>query len=262
MTVLEISGLRVGIPGPEGRTLVDGLDLTLRAGGALGLAGESGAGKTLTACALCGLLPEPLRVLGGRLEILGESIDPADPRAFRHRRGREVFLVFQSPAGALNPIAKVGEQVAEALWAVRGRTRADARLEAEHLLESVGLDSAFARRHPHQLSGGQRQRVLLAIAFALEPRILIADEPTSGLDDVGRDQVLDLLADLRASQGIAVIVISHDLRVLARTVEELVVLHDGRQVEAGPVAELLERPVHPHTAELVRAMRILDEAAP
>jgi ABC-type glutathione transport system ATPase component len=238
---------------------VHGLDLAIEAGGAVGLTGESGAGKTLTACALCGLLPDPVRVLGGRLEILGKTVDATDPRNFRRRRGREIFMVFQSPAGALNPTLRVGEQVAEALWAVQGWPRPAADRESVRLMVSVGLDEPCARRYPHQLSGGQRQRVLLAIAFALKPRILVTDEPTSGLDDATQSQVLDLLSDLRASEGTAVVMISHDLRVLARSVDDLVVLYGGRQIETGPVADLLQRPAHPHTAELVRALHILGE---
>jgi ABC-type glutathione transport system ATPase component len=260
--VLQVSNLSIGVSGPDGRPLVRRVELALEAGGAIGLTGESGAGKTLTGCALCGLLTAPIQVLGGRLEILGEHVPATDARAFRHRRGREIFMVFQSPAGALDPTSRVGEQVAEALWAVRGWRRASATREAIRLMESVGLDRVLARRYPHQLSGGQRQRVMLATAFALEPRILVADEPTSGLDEKSRDQVLQLLAELREQEGTAVLIISHDLRVLASIVDHLVVLHEGRQVEAGPVAELLERPVHPHTAELVRAMRLLGEVSP
>jgi ABC-type glutathione transport system ATPase component len=262
VTVLRVSELAVGVPGPDGRVLVEGIDLSLDEGGAVGLTGASGAGKTLTACALCGLLPDPVRVLGGRLEIGGESVDPADRRAFRQRRGRDVFMVFQSPAGALDPISRVGEQIAEALWAVQGWARSAARREAVRLLGSVGLDRAHADRFPHQLSGGERQRVLLAIALALRPRILVADEPTSGLDQTTRDQVLALIGELRELEGTALVVISHDLRVLAGIVDELVVLHGGWQVEAGPVGGLLERPRHPHTAEIVRAMRLLEGIGP
>jgi ABC-type glutathione transport system ATPase component len=262
VTVLRVSDLSIGVPGIGEGPLVSGLELALEAGGAVGLTGASGAGKTLTACALCGLLPPPVRVLGGRLEILGEAVDATDPRLFRYRRGREIFMVFQSPAGALDPISTVGGQVAEALWAVRGWSREAANREAVRLMVSVGLDEPLARRYPHQLSGGQQQRVLLATAFALKPRILIADEPTSGLDEVTRNQMLNLLSDLRMSEGTAVVMISHDLRVLARTVDHLSVLYDGRQVETGSVADLLERPIHPHTAELVRALGILGEAPP
>jgi peptide/nickel transport system ATP-binding protein len=258
---LRTSDLAIGLPGPGERPLVNGIELAVEPGGALGITGASAAGKTLAACAICGLLPEPVRVLKGRLEILGDSIDPTDPRAFRHRRGRQVFMVFQSPAGALDPTARVGEQVAEALWAVRGWGAREASREAVRLMASVGLDDAHARRYPHQLSGGQRQRVLLAIAFALKPRVLVADEPTSGLDEATRDQILLLLRELRDSEGTAVVLITHDLRVLAGSVDDLVVLHEGRQVEAGAVNELLQRPVHPHTAELVRALHVLEESS-
>jgi len=260
--VLEVSGLAIGLPGGQAHPLVRDLELALDAGGAVGITGESGAGKTLTACALSGLLPDPIRVLGGRVEILGEPVDVDDPRAFRRRRGREVFMVFQSPAGALDPTARIGGQVAEALWAVRGWTRADAHRESIRLLESVGLDGRLSRRYPHQLSGGQRQRVLIAIAFALKPRILVADEPTSGLDEAARRQVLALVRELRDTEGTAVVLITHDLRVLAGNVDQLVVVHDGRQVEAGPTGALLRHPAHPHTAELVRAFRRLEGAPP
>lgn len=257
MTVLRVSDLRIGLPGAGAPPLVRGIELAVGPAGALGITGESGAGKTLTASAICGLLPDPVRVLGGRLEILGAAVDPSDPGAFRHRRGHEVFMVFQSPAGALDPCDPVGEQIAEALWAVKGWPRADARREAVRLMDDLGLDGALARSYPHQLSGGQRQRILLATAFALEPRVLVADEPTSGLDDAARDQVLELLAELRAAKGTALVLISHDLALLADTVDELVILHEGRQVESGPVADILDQPQHPHTAELVRALRLL-----
>lgn len=257
MTVLRVSDLRIGLPDSQAPPLVRGIELAVGPGAAIGITGESGAGKTLTACAICGLLPDPVRVLGGRLEILGDAVDPSDPGAFRNRRGNEVFMVFQSPAGALDPCDTVGEQIAEALWAVKGWPRTDAHREAVRLMDDLGLDGALAQSYPHQLSGGQRQRVLLATAFALEPRVLVADEPTSGLDDAARDQVLELLCELRATKGTAVVMISHDLALLAGTVDELLVLHDGRQVESGPVADLLAEPQHPHTAELVRALRLL-----
>ena len=259
MTVLRVSDLTIGVAGAAERPLVSGVDFALEAGGAIGLTGESGAGKSLTACALCGLLPEPVRVLEGQLEILGRRVRTRDARSFRHLRGRDIFMVFQSPAGALNPTLRIGAQVAEALWAVRGWRRDDADDEALRLLESVGLGAELFRSYPHELSGGQRQRVLLATAFALEPRIIIADEATSGLDEVARDQVIELIERLRATRGTAVVMISHDLRVLADAVDELLVLYDGRQVEAGPIARLLEQPAHRHTVELVRALRALGE---
>ncbi len=258
MSVLEVRDLRVGLSRPEPTVLVSDVSLAIAAGGCLGLTGQSGSGKSLTGCALSGLLPPPLAVLGGEARLLGRPLDLGDPRALRGRRGREVFLMFQSPGGALDPSARIGPQVAEALRAARGLGRQQAKEAVRELLQRVDLEPERERAYPFELSGGQRQRVLLAIAFGLRPRLLIADEPTTGLDQANQEQILGLMRELRDSQGTALCLISHDLRVLAAMAQDLAVLHRGRLVESGPLERVLAAPQHWHTQELVQAMQYLE----
>ena len=260
MVVLKVEDLSLGLPGPGGRTLVSGVSFVLEPGSTLGLAGQSGSGKTLTACALCGLLPPPLRVLAGQAWFQDRPLDLTHPRRLGCRRGTDLFLLMQSPSGSLDPSAKVGSQISEVLWAMRGWERGRARSQVAELLAQVGLEPDLAGSYPWQLSGGQRQRVLLAMAFALRPRVLLADEPTAGLDEANRDQVLALLKALGTQGGSAAIIISHDLRVLSGLAREMVILHEGRQVEAGPTSQVLRQPAHAHTQELVEAMHYLERS--
>ncbi|MCB2225902.1 MAG: ABC transporter ATP-binding protein [Desulfarculaceae bacterium] len=258
MSVLEVRGLHIGLRRPEPTVLVSDISLAIAAGGCLGLTGQSGSGKSLTGCALSGLLPPPLAVLAGEVRLMGQPLDLGDAKALRGRRGREVFLMFQSPAGSLDPSARIGPQIAEALRQVRGLDRRQAKQAVRELLARVGLEPERARAYPFELSGGQRQRVLLAIAFGLRPRLLIADEPTTGLDQAKQEQILALLRELRVSQGTALCLISHDLRVLAAMAQDLAVLHRGRLVESGPLDRVLAAPQHWHTQELVRAKEYLE----
>jgi len=258
MAVLEVRRLRIGLNRPEPTVLVSDVSLAIEEGECLGLTGQSGSGKSLTGCALSGLLPPPLAVLGGEARLMGRSLDLGGAKAMRGRRGREVFLMFQSPAGALDPSARIGPQVAEALRSARGLDRRQAKEAARELLPRVGLEPERERAYPFELSGGQRQRVLLAIAFGLRPRLLIADEPTTGLDQANQEQILTLLRELQDSQGTALCLISHDLRVLAAMAQDLAVLHRGRLVENGPLERVLASPQHWHTQELARAMQYLE----
>lgn len=260
MRLLEVEGLAVGRPGGPEPPLVSGVSLAVEPGGVLGITGQSGSGKTLTACALCGLLPPPLRVLAGRARFRGQALDLGDARVMRRRRGRDIFLVFQSPAGALDPSARVGEQVAETLWEAGGLDRPRARRTARELMAGVGLEPGCYGSYPFQLSGGQRQRALMAMALGLRPRLLIADEPTTGLDDANREHMVSLLAALAREHGVALCLISHDLRVLAALAQDLVVLERGRVVEQGPADQVLAAPAHPHTRELVAAKTYLEQA--
>ncbi len=254
--MLEVKGLTVTVPGPDGGLpAVRGVDFALAAGGTLALVGESGSGKTLTALALLGLLPPGARASGsvrwqGR-ELLG--LPEAERRALR---GRRLALVFQEPGTALNPVLRVGEQVAEALRHHHGLGRREAAARAEALLREVRLPdpAARAREYPHQLSGGMRQRVVLAAALACEPALLIADEPTTALDVTVQAQILDLLADLVRTRGMALLLVTHDLALVPTLARRIVVLCGGLAVEAGETADVLRAPAHPYTRALVAAL--------
>ncbi len=259
--ILEVENLRVGKPEPGGRVLVKNASFFLRAGEALGIVGESGSGKTLTACAVCGLLPPSLSVLGGRVAFDGRSIDPGNSKKLGFKRGRDILMLFQSPSSALDPTMPVGSQIAETLWTENGRGRRQSERRARKLMETVDLPDNCFERYPFQLSGGQRQRALLAMAFGLRPRVLVADEPTAGQDHVNRDHILDLLVRLRKEAGTACVVVTHDLRILSRLADRVVVLYRGEQVESGRFSEIFRDPVHPHTRELVDAMRRLEQAS-
>lgn len=258
MSYLTVKNLSIGDGSATEQPLVSKVCFSVGPGQTLGLAGESGSGKTLTACALCGLLPRPLKVLSGEINLLGQKPDPNDLRFFRGKRGRDIFLVFQSPASALDPTARVGRQIAEVLRNVRGWDRRRVRAGVEELLEAVGLSRDKTDAYPNQLSGGQRQRILLAMAFGLQPRILVADEPATGLDKTTQEQILGLLKKQQESQGTALIIISHDLRMLSSLAGQLVIMHRGEQVEAGATDEVLANPSHRHTKELVEAMHYLE----
>jgi ABC-type glutathione transport system ATPase component len=255
--LLQVDNLAIGIPADKPRVQVRGVTFALKPGETLGIVGESGSGKTLTACSVCGLLPRPLRILEGGVCFDGRRINPSDPKKSGFRRGRDLLMLFQSPLGALDPTATVGRQLAETLRAAgKGDRRTSDRL-ARGLMKTVGLDTGLFHRYPFQLSGGQRQRVLLSMAFGLRPRVLIADEPTAGQDDESRDQIFHLLDRLQRTAGTAAVIITHDLRIVARLAEKIVVLYRGQQVETGPTAAIFNRPVHPHTQELVEAMKYL-----
>jgi ABC-type glutathione transport system ATPase component len=257
--LLQVEDLCIGVRGTGARPLVEGIHFSLAPGEVLGIAGESGSGKTVTACALCGLLPPPLAVVGGKVRFEGREIDSRGWIPSGFQRGRDLLLLFQSPLSALDPALKVGTQVSDALVAADrslGRDAAD-RKARESMAES-GLSPELFHRYPFQLSGGQRQRVLLALAFGLCPRVLIADEPTAGLDDANRDRILGLLRKVREETGAAAVVVSHDLRVLSTIANQLLVVYRGQQVEFGPASSVFRRPGHPHTRKLLAAMAYLE----
>ena len=250
--LLELRDLHVRLTAPGGARLhaLRGLDLTLARGESLALIGESGSGKTLTALAVMGLLPEGAEV-SGRVALEGRDLLALDDDAWCAVRGRRVAMVFQEPLTALNPLQRVLAQVMEPIRIHRlAPDRDSARQRAMALLARVGLDERQARAYPHQLSGGQRQRALIAMALAGEPELLIADEPTTALDARLRVQVLDLLRELVAERGMALLLISHDLALTARRVDRLLILYGGRAMEEGRAAELLQHPRHPYTQAL------------
>lgn len=254
--MLEVKGLTVTVPGPDGGLpAVRGVDFALGAGGTLALVGESGSGKTLTALALLGLLPPGARA-SGSVRWRGRELLGLPERERRALRGRRLALVFQEPGTALNPVLRVGEQVAEALRHHHGLGRREAAVRAVALLREVRLPdpAARAREYPHQLSGGMRQRVVLAAALACEPALLIADEPTTALDVTVQAQILDLLADLVRARGMALLLVTHDLALVPALARRIVVLCGGLAVESGETADVLRAPAHPYTRALVAAL--------
>ena len=232
-----------------------GVSIEVARGEVVALVGESGSGKSTLAHAVIGLLGDSAEVVSGKVEFAGERVDPADEKALRRLRGARVGFVPQDPGLSLNPVLRVGDQVAEALLVHRLADRRGAGLRALDLLEEVGLDQPElrARQYPHELSGGQRQRVLIAIALACGPELIIADEPTSALDATVARQVLDRLAERIAARGTAVLLITHDLAVAAERADRLVVLEQGKVVESGTTARVLTRPAQPYTQRLLAA---------
>ena len=253
MNLLEVSGLEVVLDTPSGPArAVRGVGFELERGKTLGIVGESGCGKTMTALALMGLLPEGARVTG-EVRFHGTNLLAGSEKDWCRIRGNRIAMVFQEPMSSLNPLHTVGRQVAESLILHRGLGRGGARREAQRLLELVGIDDAGRRLHhyPHQLSGGQRQRVMIAMALANEPDLLIADEPTTALDVTIQKQILDLIGSLVRDLGMGMVLISHDLAVIANTVDRIAVMYGGAIVESGPTRELFARLSHPYTQGLL-----------
>ena len=255
MSLLEIEGLEVR---HGGHPIVAGVDLTVEPGEALGLAGESGCGKTTTALAIMKLLPPALTPSGTiTLRPPGVEepvrIDRRTERGMNLVRWRHVSLVFQGAMNALDPVQRVDRQILEAIK-LHDRKAGKVGGRIKELLETVGLSRAHGRAYPHQLSGGQRQRAMIALALACRPALVIADEPTTALDVIMQAQVLDLLARLRRELGLALILISHDLAVLAETCDRLAVMYAGRIVESGPAAGVFAAPQHPYTKRLLDSL--------
>jgi oligopeptide/dipeptide ABC transporter ATP-binding protein len=240
--------------------VVAGLSLTVAPGEAVGLVGESGSGKTTTLRAILRLLPPAGRVVSGAVLFGGEDLLNAPPGRLRAIRGGQIGVVWQDPLACLDPVMRVGEQIAEVVRAHQPRARAAAQARALDLLRQVDLPQVGRtyRRYPHELSGGQRQRVVIAAAIAARPRLLLADEPTTALDVTVQDQVLSLLARLRAELGLALLLVTHDLAVVAQACERVAVMYAGRIVETGPVAEVFTGPRHHYTAGLLRAAPSVD----
>jgi oligopeptide/dipeptide ABC transporter ATP-binding protein len=263
--LLQVEGLSIELPlGGRWVPVVRRLDLAVERGEFVGLAGESGSGKSLTALALLRLVPPPLRIAAGRVLLDGRDLLPLAERELRRVRGARVAMVFQEPATALDPVFTVGWQIAEVVRLQRRVSRRAARAEARRLLDLVAVADAGRRldQYPHELSGGQRQRVMIALALAGEPDLLVADEPTTALDVTLQAQILDLLDRLRRELGMAVLLITHDLAVVAETCERLVVMYAGEVVEEGPVGDIFAAPAHPYTRGLLAALPRLGSPAP
>ncbi|MCU1488605.1 MAG: oligopeptide/dipeptide transporter, ATPase subunit [Acidimicrobiaceae bacterium] len=260
--VVEVADLEVdfAVRGAIGHA-VRGVSFQIRSGEAVGLVGESGSGKTVTALSLLRLLPDrTTRVRARSLRVAGVDVLGASAASLARLRGGAAGVVFQDPLRALTPTRRVGSQIVEVIERHSGRSRTQARLEAVELLSRVGIPDARnrARDYPHQFSGGQRQRILLATAVASHPRLLIADEPTTALDVTTQSQILDLLLDLQQDLKMAVLLISHDLGVIARVCDRVLVMYGGRLVETGSTSDVFRAPGHPYTAGLLRSIPRLD----
>ena len=253
--LLDVSDLRVRLRTSRGEAdALRGISFSIARGDTVGLIGESGCGKSMTALALMGLLPDGMQV-GGSIRFDGDELVGRADAAWRRIRGDRIAMVFQEPMTALNPLHTIADQIAEPLRLHRGLGRTAARAEARRLLERVRLPNAAQRldAYPHQLSGGQRQRVTIAMALACGPALLIADEPTTALDVTIQGEILDLIGELVEADGMALLLISHDLGVMARTVSRLLVMYGGSIVEAGPAAAVFARLAHPYTRGLFGA---------
>ncbi|MET9223579.1 ABC transporter ATP-binding protein [Streptomyces sp. NPDC003300] len=259
--LVEVAGLRIEFPTEGGAVrAVDGLDFTLGAGGALGLVGESGSGKSATAYALLGLHRGTGARVSGTVRVAGTDVLGADDAELRELRGGVAAMVFQDPLSSLDPYYAIGDQIAEVYRVHHRGSRAAARARAVEVLDRVGIPDAArrSRSRPHEFSGGMRQRALIAMALACEPRLLIADEPTTALDVTVQAQILDLLHELRAETGMGLLLVTHDLGVVAGSVDDILVMRDGAAVERGPVAEVLAAPAHDYTRALLSAVPRID----
>jgi peptide/nickel transport system ATP-binding protein len=232
------------------------VSFSIAAGETLGLVGESGSGKSVTCRSILRLVPRPGEILGGSILFDGNDVLALSPQELRAMRGAEISMIFQDPMSSLNPVYTVGDQITEPLRMHRGMGRKAARDTAEQLLDRVGIPSPRERldAYPHEFSGGMRQRVMIAIAISCRPKLLLADEPTTALDVTIQDQILALLLDLQAEEGMAILLVSHDLGVIAQTCDRVCVMYGGYVVEQSPAADIFERPAHPYTSALLRAL--------
>jgi peptide/nickel transport system ATP-binding protein len=252
--LVEVRGLCVvaagfGAPVP----LLDGVSFDIFAGEILGVVGESGAGKSMTGAAITGLLETPISRTGGEIRLAGRRIDSLPVEQMRLVRGKEIASIFQDPLTALNPVFTIGDQLRETIAEHTGMSRQETRAEAIELLAQVGIPSPERRlaSYPHEFSGGMRQRVVIALALAGRPKLIVADEPTTALDVSIQGQIIALLRELCATRGTSIMLITHDMGVIAEAAHRVAVMYAGRIVEIGPVAEIVHRPLHPYTRGLM-----------
>ncbi|HWP37546.1 MAG TPA: ABC transporter ATP-binding protein [Gemmatimonadales bacterium] len=261
--LLAVRNLSVSYHGPDGvARALDDVSLAVEREEIVALVGESGSGKTTLALALLGLLPEPAAIApSSRIEFAGISLANADAATWRRVRGREIGMVFQDPAVSLNPVLTIGSQIAHVVRTHARCSPPTARSRAIELLDMVGVDAPQirARQYPHQLSGGLRQRALIAVALAGSPKLLVADEPTAALDVTVQAQILQLFADLRRRLGMALLLITHDLGLVAEVAHRVLVMYAGQVVESASVEQLFTRSRHPYTRGLLGAARALEE---
>jgi len=255
--LLEVQDLTTHFFNEDGVTrAVDGLSLSVHPRETLGIVGESGCGKTVTALSILRLLPPHGRIVAGRILFAGTDLVGLSERQMRAVRGNSIAMIFQEPMTSLNPVLTVGHQIAESVRIHRGASAQAARSRAREMLEMVKIADAGRRLDdfPHQFSGGMRQRVMIAMALACDPKILVADEPTTALDVTIQAQVLKLMLELKAKTDAAIVLITHDLGIVAETCQRVVVMYAGRKVEEAPIAHLFARPAHPYTRGLIASI--------
>ena len=264
MSLLEIESLRIEFPGEEDEQLVavKGVDLAVEQGEVVGLVGESGSGKSLTCRAVMRMVPEPGAISAGQVRFDGEDVLALGTSKLRDFRAHSVGMIYQNPFGSLNPTMRVGSQIAETLKVNKGMKRDAAKKEALALLDRVGIEDPEHRyrAYPHELSGGMCQRVMIAISTASSPRLMLADEPTTALDVTTQAQILKLLAKMRAEEGMAMLLVSHDFGVIAQACDRVAVMYGGHIVETGPVETIYHEPEHPYTRALLNSVPELDSA--
>ena len=263
--LLEVKGLKTHFFTDEGVVrAVDGVDFYINKGETLGVVGESGCGKSVTALSIMRLIPTPPgRIVAGSITYDGKNLLDLSPAQMRKIRGKEISMIFQEPMTSLNPVFTCGEQIAEALRLHEGLNRRDAMNKTVEMLKLVHIPNAERRvkEYPHQLSGGMRQRIMIAMALSCNPKLLIADEPTTALDVTIQAQILELLNELKAKLGMAILLITHDMGVIAETAQRVVVMYAAKVAEEAPVTELFKEPLHPYTQGLLRSIPRIDLAA-
>jgi oligopeptide/dipeptide ABC transporter ATP-binding protein len=263
--VLEVDGLQTHFFAPDGVVrAVDGVSYAVRSGETLGVVGESGCGKSVTALSILRLVASPPgRIVGGAIRLAGRNLLELSETEMEQVRGNDISMIFQEPMTSLNPLLTVGRQISEAIKLHQGLARRDAMAQTIETLRRVHIPEPEqrARAYPHQLSGGMRQRVMIAMALSCNPKVLIADEPTTALDVTIQAQILDLMRELQETLGTAIILITHDMGVVAETADRVVVMYAGRKVEEAPVDDLFEHPGHPYTRGLLGSIPNVEVAA-
>ena len=262
MSLLQVKNLVVEFPGRRGTLrALDDVSFEIASGEILGVVGESGAGKSLTGASIIGLLEPPGRVASGQIVLEGQRIDQLSHEQMRHIRGRKIGAIFQDPLTSLNPLYSVGRQLVETIQTHLPVSAAEARQRAIDLLKDTGIPAAEQRidHYPHQFSGGMRQRVVIALALAAEPKLIVADEPTTALDVSIQAQIIGLLKRVCRERGAAVMLITHDMGVIAETCDRVAVMYAGRVAEIGPVHEVINHPAHPYTAGLMASIPDMEQ---
>lgn len=259
MPILTLDNVHVSVGETE---ILRGVSLNLEEGRTLGIVGESGCGKSMTGKAIMGMLPNGGKVTSGSINFNGRELTKLSKKEWLDIRGVEIALVMQDPFTSLNPVMRIGEQIAEVFELHKGMRRSQAMVEAIEMLKKVGVPSPedSARKYPHQMSGGQRQRVVIAIAFAAEPKVLIADEPTTALDVTLQAQILQLLKNMQKEENVGVVLISHDIGVIGSICDDVAVFYAGRVVEYGSVRSVLKTPQHPYTKALLDSMPVVGQS--
>ena len=263
MTLLDVQGLTTAFMTGRGEiTAIEEVSFSLKEGEILGIVGESGSGKSVTALTIMGLLPTPpARIAAGKVLFQGQELTQLSSREMQRIRGPGIAMIFQEPMTSLNPVFSIGDQIMETIKAHENLPAAVLRKRAIDMLDKVGIPSASRRLddYPHQMSGGQRQRVMIAIALACNPKLLIADEPTTALDVTIQAQILDLLMDLRDEFRMAIMIITHNMGVIAETADRVLVMYAGRVIEEAPVARVFDHPIHPYTRGLLECVPSITE---